>query len=409
MPIGVLPVAGGGGFNGPGLPSIVVPNAYAVGSPVYFDGTNWVLADASASSSLGIAIVVSGSTIVFSGYVSGLPDPNLPIEQGGVLVPGTSLIAGQYYFVSAAVPGALTLTEPTTYSNPILFALSTTEAVVLPYRPSVTSTGGVTFSSGLDTARPAPSAGIVGSLYYATDAGVTYECVSATEWVVLGVGADKATFGPFSDSKYAANSKGPLGSNSFTWVLNYYCESVPPSELYLWACSAAGGGARGWGIGSAVGGTTCGLLLDLTGFVKTNLVGAVNTIGPHTLAVAYDNGTIRYAFDGVVQAPIVVPGVYVPAVLGDPHKIGGWIVASLPASWASISWLQAFSTVLSNVDLALISSSPSDYQPQAVGGTLVFDWQARRQVAGISAWTPTGSQSGQMAVTGPGDLIKTAR
>jgi hypothetical protein len=275
--------------------------------------------------------------------------------------------------------------------------------------PGAGGGGGGGFSSGLDSARPDALLVTAGTIYYATDTGVAYQCVSSTEWVVVGIGPDKATMGPFTDLKYAQNQSGPLGGTSFTWVVNYYCETVPGSELYLWACASVGGSGRGWAIGSAVGGTTCGLLLDLGSYVKTNLVGAVNTMGPHTLAVAYDSGTIRYAFDGVVQTPIVVAGTFAPALLGDIHRIGGWVNPTLPSNWASLSWLQAFSSVLSNSDLALISGSPSDYRPQAVTGTLVFDWRANRQIPGAGAWTPVGSQSAQMAVTGPSDILKMAR
>ena len=53
------------------------------------------------------------------------------------------MTAGQYYFVSTTTAGAYVSTEPTTgYSNPILFALTTTAAVVLPYRPQDLVSGG---------------------------------------------------------------------------------------------------------------------------------------------------------------------------------------------------------------------------------------------------------------------------
>jgi hypothetical protein len=49
------------------------------------------------------------------------------------------LTAGNYYFVSDATPGLLVNTEPTnitSYSNPLLFTLSTTTGIVFPFRPS---------------------------------------------------------------------------------------------------------------------------------------------------------------------------------------------------------------------------------------------------------------------------------
>lgn len=150
MTYGVFPssAGGGGGWNGPGFPSLAITQAnvpLTVGQAVYFDALQgWIPATANAPGTLGIAIVVAQTgptqfTIVFSGDVTGLPN-QMPIEQGGILAPAP-LTPGQYYFVSAVIAGALTLTEPGTYSNPILFAVSQTEAIVLPYRPSVTNGG----------------------------------------------------------------------------------------------------------------------------------------------------------------------------------------------------------------------------------------------------------------------------
>jgi len=151
MPIGVLPVAGGGGGGGNSEIAVVQPNAFSNGQAVYFNGATWELAKSDVDATLGLGILTNvtgaGFTVVFSGVITA-PDP-YPLEALGAPSPAP-LTPGQYYFVSSSVAGALTLTEPTgvtEFSNPLLFAVSTssTEALVLPFRPSAvaSSSGGV--------------------------------------------------------------------------------------------------------------------------------------------------------------------------------------------------------------------------------------------------------------------------
>ena len=102
-------------------------HGFSVGNAVYYTGSAWAKAIANASTSLGLGIVsavadANNCTIQFNGPITGL----------------SGLTSGQYYFVSDSSAGALTTTEPTasgSYSNPILFATSTTTGVVLPFRP----------------------------------------------------------------------------------------------------------------------------------------------------------------------------------------------------------------------------------------------------------------------------------
>ena len=117
---------GGGGGSGENVSWSVTQSSHnlAVGDVIYYNGTNYVKAQANATGTLGIFVVSAVAnantfTATFSGKIT-----------------LSSLTAGQYYFVSTTSAGDFTSTEPTSgYSNPILFALSTTEAVVLPYRP----------------------------------------------------------------------------------------------------------------------------------------------------------------------------------------------------------------------------------------------------------------------------------
>lgn len=134
------PLPGGGGSV-----SVSQANTFVEGQAVYFDGALWQAAQSNAAGTLGLGIATSvtpaGFTVVFSGPIT-LPGL-YPLESG----PGP-LMPGQYYFVSASVAGTLTAVQPTgltEYSNPLVFALSPTEAVVLPFRPSAISSSGGTF------------------------------------------------------------------------------------------------------------------------------------------------------------------------------------------------------------------------------------------------------------------------
>ena len=111
----------------------------AVGDVIYNNGTNYVKAQANATGTLGLFVV------------SAVADANTFTATFSGKITLSSLTAGEYYFVSNPTAGAYVSTEPTSgYSNPILFALSTTEAVVLPFRPSGLSSDAAEGRTALD-------------------------------------------------------------------------------------------------------------------------------------------------------------------------------------------------------------------------------------------------------------------
>jgi hypothetical protein len=134
-PIGPTGPTGPQGATGPSLVNYIqitqTAHGFSTGEAVYFNGTTWLAAQANNSGTLGIGIVVVVNSNVFDLYQSGL-------------ISGLSgLTAGQYYFVSDTSAGSLSVNQPTSgasYSNPLLFALTTTTGLVLPFRPSVIGT-----------------------------------------------------------------------------------------------------------------------------------------------------------------------------------------------------------------------------------------------------------------------------
>lgn len=104
-------------------------HGFAVGDPVYHNGTNYVDSDAVAESSsevLGIVSKVADSN-------------NFTLQTAGRLTGLSSLTAGTVYFLASG--GGLT-TTPADISKPVYYAISTTEAIFLPYRGSQLASGG---------------------------------------------------------------------------------------------------------------------------------------------------------------------------------------------------------------------------------------------------------------------------
>ena len=118
-----MPVRGRKTPDGSSITVTQATHGFAVQDAIYFDGTNWVKAQADAITTVGIGVVskVTSSDIfvvVVDGRVTGL----------------SALATGEWYYVSDVTPGLLTLTESAVYSNPLLIATSATEGIVLSLR-----------------------------------------------------------------------------------------------------------------------------------------------------------------------------------------------------------------------------------------------------------------------------------
>jgi hypothetical protein len=194
-PTGALGPTGSIGPTGPKdinpIVSVLVnqSHSFSGGEAIYFDGTNWLLADASNIAKLGLAMVkdvidANNFNAIFSGLITGL----------------SGLTSGQYYFVSDSVAGQITSTEPTSptsYSNPILLANSTTSGIVLPFRPTSnlgSGSGGLpSFGNVLvvDTVNGNDSSGAVDGIPFKTIGAAitfinTYSLTGVTVWIMPG-------------------------------------------------------------------------------------------------------------------------------------------------------------------------------------------------------------------------------
>ena len=166
---------GNAGYTGlTGIPGNVIivnqpAHGFSTNNAIFHNGTQWQLACANNIATLAIAIAVVIDVDNFTLYlVSQIPT--------GLI----GLTAGQYYFVSDTTPGAITVTEPTnplSYSNPILYAISATSGIVLPYRPSqvvpnLFSVAGTTGNTG-PTGATAGNTGVTGATGVMGNTGMT--------------------------------------------------------------------------------------------------------------------------------------------------------------------------------------------------------------------------------------------
>lgn len=128
---------------------------------IYFNGTSWAKAQANSASTIGthiVANVIDTNTFEASFY-------------GVITSTSHGLTVGDYYFTSEGTAGALVDTEPSQYSNPMIFVLNSNELLVLGYRPSEPLSGSSNFEDkSLYIAQPYVVDGIV---YFAVPKDIT--------------------------------------------------------------------------------------------------------------------------------------------------------------------------------------------------------------------------------------------
>jgi hypothetical protein len=210
-----------------------VAHGFTVGQPVYFDGTDWQLAQAD-----------SGYTMA-EGIVKEVTDAdNFTVRVVGPVEGLSGLTPGAYYFVSKDTAGALTVTEPTApyFSNPVGFALSATQLMVLPLRPSsggsnaltyfFTATAGENLTEGdLVYLSPGTALGDTartqGQLYKC-DAGNADPALAEIRAKAIGICTVTATAGNASQAQLAGEKGGFVG---LLVGMVYYADPITPGAL----------------------------------------------------------------------------------------------------------------------------------------------------------------------------------
>lgn len=125
MPVRGRKVSAGGGGSNTEISVAQVAHGFTVQDAIFYDNdtSSWLKAQADAIDTLGI------------GVVSEVTDAdNFKVITDGEITGLSGLTDGEWYYVSDATAGLLTLTESSIYSNPLLIATSATTGVVLSLR-----------------------------------------------------------------------------------------------------------------------------------------------------------------------------------------------------------------------------------------------------------------------------------
>lgn len=179
-------------------------HGFAVGNAIYHNGTNWQKAKADAIATLGTHIVtfVPGANYFFASQI------------GRCYVPSHGLTIGEFYYVSDVTAGALTTTEPTTYSNPLVYVESADYLHVLPFRASAGSgfgsvpigavfpfagavvPGGYLLADGSAVSRTTYSDlfNLIGTTFGSGDGSTTFNLPNLKGKVPVGVNASETEF-----------------------------------------------------------------------------------------------------------------------------------------------------------------------------------------------------------------------
>ena len=174
-------------------------HGFTAGLVVAYDGGSWVLADASTEDSLGRIVVESVPTAnTFVG-----------VQIGKVTVSTWDLVPGAFYVVDdsgTGTPVLFTANDAYAYSNPIMQAISSTTAHVLPWRPSV---GGAPLDTGIEVYQRDLTPAVTTGNYSATGITITYTPFGdgAVDILVNGVGVSEGN-GVLTADCYFSNDGG---------------------------------------------------------------------------------------------------------------------------------------------------------------------------------------------------------
>ena len=131
----VLEAVGGGG--GASFELNQTAHGFSLLNPVYTNGTIWALAKADSANTLATHVVIEIIDV----------DNVILAQSGRVEAPLHGLTIGDYHFTSEASAGALTNTEPSTFSNPIMLVDTPNTVIILPFRPSYVDSANISEQS----------------------------------------------------------------------------------------------------------------------------------------------------------------------------------------------------------------------------------------------------------------------
>jgi hypothetical protein len=178
-----------------------IAHGFSAGQIVAFDGGNWIIADASTEDHLGRIVIES------------ITDANnfIGVQLGTVEVSTWNLTPGAFYVVDdsgTGYPALFTDNDAYAFSNPVMQAITSTTAHVLPWRPSVGAA--VEIEQGVQVYQRDLTPTATSGNYSATGITITYTPFldSAVDVLVNGLGLSEADGDRDSAAVYFSNDGG---------------------------------------------------------------------------------------------------------------------------------------------------------------------------------------------------------
>lgn len=261
-------------------------------------------------------------------------------------------------------------------------------------------------TSGTLGARPASPA--AGDRYLATDYDVVLECVVAGTWRVAGADRVGVSLGPTAAAAaYTASgivsaspgiAVGPTLAGGQSIALGFWMDSVPTTEQVLASYQTS---ANGWIIALNGNGTSGYLYVLRQGITGPGAVAKVDLgtqavlVGANTLAIdfAANNLSFTWSLNGGAAATIVTSGSYTPPDSDAHFVLGNYQLAStVPLIAGSLSWAQAWSTLLGGSTLATVSGAYLSLLPgNPDAATCTYAWMAARSASGSAQHDAIGN------------------
>lgn len=201
---------------------------------VYHDGSVWQKAQSDNPDTLGTHIVTSASG-----------DDYTLCQSGRITATSHGLTIGEYYFTSDATPGLLTATEPSQYSNPLVYVEDANIIHVLPFRPSAIN-GALppTYIKSIGIENPGSSENI--ALFFTDDAitvtQVNDVCRGSSPSVTWNIFHDTARDSGTPNSLFSSDRTTTSLSGAETTSFN---DASIPAGSWVWFRTSATSGTVG--------------------------------------------------------------------------------------------------------------------------------------------------------------------
>ena len=282
--------------------------------------------------------------------------------------------------------------------------------------------GGAPTSGTLGARAASPAAGAV---YYATDYDVTLVCAVAGTWRVMAADKVGVSLGPTTAAAaYTASgivsaspgtAVGPTLAGGQSIALGFWMDSVPTTEQVIASYQTS---ANGWIIalnGTLTSGYMYVLRHGITGpgaAAKVDLGTQAVLVGANTLAIdfAANDLSFTWSLNGGAAATIVTSDSYTPPAANAHFVLGNYqMEATVPLIAGSLSWAQAWSTLLGGATLATVSGAYLSLLPGNPGAaTCTYAWMAARAPSGSAQHDAIGNAT-PLTINGANALRRVRR